>query len=138
MNLFDCFETTQDTGILTTSNSEGQVDVAIYSRPHVIDENTVAFIMRLRLSYENLQSNPHAAYMFIEKGQGYKGKRLYLTKLREETDPALIDSLRRKEPKTDYKSDEKSCLFYFHVDRVRPLVGDKDRQKRFSVTIKEN
>jgi hypothetical protein len=126
MNISDYFETAQGTGILATSNSEGQVDVAIYSRPHVTDENTVAFIMRSRLSHENLQSNPYAAYMFIEKGQGYKGKRLYLTKLREETDPALIDSFRRKERKADSKSDEKSFLVYFQIDRIRPLVGDND------------
>lgn len=125
MNLSDYFETTQGTGILATANSEGQVDVAIYSRPHVTDEDTIAFIMRPRLSHENLQSNPHAAYMFIEEGPGYKGKRLYLTKLREETDSTLIDSLRRKEHKA--KSDEKSFLVYFHIDMVRSLVGDKDR-----------
>lgn len=127
MNLSDYFETTQGTGILATSNSTGQVDIAIYSRPHVTDEDTVAFIMRPRLTHENLQSNPHAAYMFIEKTEGYNGRRLYLNKLREETDPALIDSLRRKERKADSKTDEKSFLVYFHVDRIRPLVGDKDR-----------
>ncbi|NIP23745.1 MAG: pyridoxamine 5'-phosphate oxidase family protein [Phycisphaerae bacterium] len=127
MNLSDYFENTQGTGILATSSSAGRVDVAIYSRPHVTDEDTVAFIMRPRLSHENLQSNPNAAYMFIEKGPGYKGKRLYLTKLREETDPDLIDSLRRKDRKHDVKSDEKSFLVYFHIDRIRPLVGDNDK-----------
>jgi len=127
MNLSDYFENTQGTSILATSNSTGQVDVAIYSRPHVTDEDTVAFIMRPHLSHENLQSNPHAAYMFIEEGPGYKGKRLYLTKLREETDPELIDSLRRKDRKHDAKSEEKSFLVYFHIDRIRPLVGDNDR-----------
>lgn len=127
MNLSDYFETTQGTGILATSNSAGRVDIAIYSRPHFTDEDTVAFIMRQRLTHENLHSNPHAAYMFIEKGPGYKGKRLYLTKLREETDSALIDSLRRKDGKHKAKSDEKSFLVHFHIDRIRPLVGDKDR-----------
>jgi hypothetical protein len=127
MNISDYFETAQGTGILATSNSEGRVDIAIYSRPHVTDENTVAFIMRPRLSHENLQSNPHAAYMFIEKTEGYKGIRLYLTRLREETDPALVDSFRRKGHKADSNSDEKSFLVYFQIDRIRPLVGDKDK-----------
>ena len=126
MNLSEYFETTQGTGILATSNSDGQVDIAIYSRPHVTDDDTVAFIMRDRLSHENLQSNPHAAYMFIEKTEGYKGKRLYLTKFREETDPEIIDSLRKKERKADSKG-EKSFLVYFHVDKIRPLIGDNDR-----------
>ena len=127
MNLSDYFENTQGTGILATANSEGKVDLAVYSRPHVTEEDTVAFIMRPRLSHENLQSNPHAACMFIEKGQGYKGKRLYLTRLREETDPALIDSFRRKGHKADSKSDEKSFLVYFKIDMVRPLVGDTEK-----------
>ncbi len=127
MNLSDYFENAQGTSILATANSEGQVDVAIYSRPHVTDEDTIAFIMRPRLSHENLQSNPHAAYMFIEEGPGYKGQRFYLTKLREETDAVLINSLRRKERKADSRIDEKSFLVYFHIDRIRPLVGDKGR-----------
>lgn len=127
MNLSDYFENTQGTSILATSNSDGQVDLAIYSRPHFTDEDTVAFIMRARLTHENLQSNPHAAYMFIEKTEGYKGKRLYLTKLREETDPELIDSLRRKGGKHKAKSDEKKFLVYFHIDRIRPLVGDNSQ-----------
>ena len=127
MNLSDYFENTQGISIVATSNTAGQVDLAIYSRPHFIDKDTVAFIMRARLTHENLQSNPHAAYMFIEEGPGYKGKRLYLTKLREETDPALIDSLRRKGGKHNAKSDEKKFLVYFHIDRIRPLVGDNDK-----------
>jgi hypothetical protein len=127
MNLSDYFENMQGTSILATSNSAGQVDLAIYSRPHFTDEETVAFIMRAHLTHENLQSNPHAAYMFIEEGTGYKGKRLYLTKLCEETDPELIDSFRRKGGKNKAKSDEKSFLVYFHIDRIRPLVGDNDK-----------
>ena len=127
MNLSDYFETTQGTGILATSNSAGRVDIAIYSRPHFTNEDTAAFIMRPRLSHENLQSNPHAAYMFIEEEPGYKGKRLYLTKLREDTDPVLIDSFRRKGGKHKTKSDEESSLVYFHIDRIRPLIGDNDR-----------
>ena len=127
MNLSEYFEITEGTGILATSNSDGQVDIAIYSRPHVTDENTVAFIMRQRLSHENLQSNPHAAFMFIERGAGYKGKRLHLTKLREETDLTLIDSMRRKPSRTHPDSGVKSFLVYFQIDRVRPLVGDKEK-----------
>jgi hypothetical protein len=39
--------------------------------------------MRDRLSHSNLLSNPHAAYLFIEDGPGYKGKRLYMSMVRE-------------------------------------------------------
>jgi hypothetical protein len=125
MNLQEYFENTEGLGMLATADSEGNVDAAIYARPHVLDEASVAFIMREHLSFKNLQSNPKAAYMFVEKGQGYSGKRLYLTKTREETDPDLIDKIRRK-PRGSYSEDDKSKahLVTFSIDRIRPLVGD--------------
>ena len=125
MNLSDYFEAAEGLGVLATADSEGRVDVAVYARPHVIDESTVAFIMAERLSHENLQSNPQAAYLFVEKGRGYKGKRLHLTRLREETDPAIIDSFRRREAKMCADKKSKSYLVYFRIERIRPLVGDE-------------
>ena len=80
MSLADYFENTKGLGVLATSDSDGNVDIAIYSRPYVIDETTIAFSMLERLSYANIQSNPRAAYLFMERGEGYVGKRLYLTK----------------------------------------------------------
>ncbi|HUT30800.1 MAG TPA: pyridoxamine 5'-phosphate oxidase family protein [Sedimentisphaerales bacterium] len=124
MNLYDYFENTEGLGVLATADSAGKVDAAIYARPHVTDENTVAFIMREHLTHQNLQSNPHAAYLFVEKGPGYVGKRLYLTKLREESDPALIDSLRRRTPKISREDASKEHVVYFRIDRIRPLVGN--------------
>jgi len=123
MTLYDYLENTSGTGVLATANSNGNVDIAIYARPHVIDENTVALIMNERLSYKNLTSNPKAAYLFLEKGPGYKGKRLYLTKTREETDVELIESMRRRKTDKYQESDLKKYLVYFSVDKIRPLVG---------------
>lgn len=123
MNLSDYFENTQGLGVLATADAEGKVDAAIYARPHVIDETSVAFIMREHLTHQNLQSNPHAAYLFVEKGEGYVGKRLYLTKVREETDPALIDSLKRRTTKVCADEGAKEYLVYFRIDKTRPLVG---------------
>jgi hypothetical protein len=123
MNLSDYFENTEGTGILATADSEGNVDIAIYARPHVIDETTVAFIMNERLSYRNLTSNPKAAYLFLEDASGYKGKRLYLTKTKEETDAEVINSMRRK-PDKYQESDLKKYLVYFSVDKIRALVGE--------------
>jgi hypothetical protein len=36
--------------VLATSDSGGKVSTAIYARPHVLEDSTVAFIMRNRLS----------------------------------------------------------------------------------------
>jgi len=125
MNLKEYFEKTDGTGVLATADADGRVDVALYARPHVIEDNTVAFIMRERLSHHNLRSNPQAAYMFIEKGPGYQGKRIYLTMLREETNTDLIKKLVRKEHGMDNpKDDANRYLVFFQIDKERPLIGD--------------
>ncbi len=124
MKLADYFEGVKGLGILGTADSEGKVDLAVYARPHVVDETTIALIMSDRLSHANLQSNPSAAYLFMEQGEGYVGRRLYLTKIREETDPERIDGMRR-EGARHYASDSKKYLVYFRVEKVRPLVGGR-------------
>jgi len=122
MSLVEYFENTEGVGILGTADSDGKVDMAVYARPHMIDDTTIAFIMRDRRSHKNVQSNPNAAYLFVEKGHGYNGKRLYLVKTGEETDPEVIQSFSRKERNAP-SSDEKRFLVYFAIDNVRPLVG---------------
>ena len=124
MSLSEYFENTKGTGVLATADSDGNVDVAIYARPHVIDENTVALIMNERLSYQNVTSNPKAAFLFMEDAGGYKGKRLYLTMTKEESDKEIIDSVRRKcSDKCDDTNSNKH-LVYFIVDNIRQLIGD--------------
>lgn len=127
MDLKEYFETVKGTGVLATADANGKVDVAIYARPHVMEDGAVAFIMADHLSHENLQSNPYAAYLFIEPGGGYEGKRLYLTKVKEETDPERIAALRRRATPGGYdpSEGERRFLVHFRLDRVRPLVGDE-------------
>ncbi len=122
MNLNTYFENTEGTGILSTADSDGKVDAAIYARPHFMDDGTIALIMRDRLTHHNLESNPYACYMFIEKGPGYKGKRLFLTKVQEEQDTELLQSLRRRQYIKE--TDESKFLVFFKIDKEIPLVGD--------------
>jgi len=90
MVLSEYFENAKGIGVLATSDADGNVNLAIYARPYIISEETIAFSMLERRSFKNIQSNPKAAYMFVEETEGYKGKRLYLTKSGEETDPERI------------------------------------------------
>ena len=62
--------------------------------------------------------------MFIEKAQGYKGKRPYLQKIREENDPELVQSIRRRKS-YDEEGEVVSggSAVYFKVVKTRPLVG---------------
>lgn len=124
MNFSEYFENTKGLGVLATSDSEGKVNAAIYSRPHIMEDGSIAFIMRDRLSHLNLQSNPRAAFLFMEDGAGYKGKRLYLIKIREEENTELIEKLSRRS-KTAYKkgSDESKFLVFFKLEKELPLIG---------------
>lgn len=115
------FESTKGTGVLATADSSGRVDTAIYARPHMTAEKEAAFIMADRLSHANVTENPNACYLFIEDGEGYRGKRLYLTRLREEKNTERINELRRRTPGTEPEGDR--FLVFFSVDRVRPLIG---------------
>ena len=125
MDLKNYFENTKGLGVLATADSEGKVDVAVYARPHVLDDTHVAFIMSDRLSHANLQSNGQAAYMFIEEGGGYQGKRLYLTKVSEETDTVKIAEVRRKQRKQSKPEDDK-FLVTFSVNTILPAVGNNE------------
>jgi hypothetical protein len=118
------FENTEGSGILSTADGNGRVDAAIYARPHFMDDGTIALIMRDRLTHYNLQSNPHACYMYIEKGPGYKGKRFFLTRVREEQDSELLQSLQRRQYINE--KDESKFLVFFKIDKELPLVGSGD------------
>ena len=113
---------------MSTADSSGNLTAAVYSRPHVMDDGTVAFIMADRLTHKNLESNPHAVYLFMESGEKYVGKRLYLTKTKEEKNSPLLDTLSRRVScpvDEDYKE---RYLVYFKVDKVLPLIGDKEKK----------
>jgi hypothetical protein len=123
MDLHEYFENAKGHGVLATADDNGKVDVAIYGKPHFMDDGTVAFIMADRLTHHNLQSNNQAAYLFKEEGNGYKGKRLFLTKLREEQDSELLYSL-RSDRYPPYKEPGKTrYLVFFKVEKVLPLIG---------------
>ena len=124
MELKPYFENAKGLGVLATSDADGNVDVAVYSRPHVMAEDTVAFIMHDRLTRHNLESNPHAAYLFVEEGSKSEGKRLFLTKTKEEKDTELLKSLRRR----NYGDKEGLYLVFFKVDKVLPVLGSQEKK----------
>jgi hypothetical protein len=123
VELKDYFQNTEGFGVLATADGDGKVNCAVYARPHVMEDGSLAFIMRDRLTHKNIQSNPYASYLFREDGQGYKGKRIYLTKIREEENPPLIDSLSRRPYSPDPSTEESKFLVYFKLEKERPLIG---------------
>ena len=121
MELKEYFEAKKGTGILTTADGAGRVNAAVFSRPHILADERIAFIMPDKLTHHNLQTNPHAAYMFIEADSRWKGKRLYLEKTGEEKDSELLKSLRRGH---HGKEDDLSrYLVFFKLEKELPLIG---------------
>ena len=133
MKLQEYFHNISGTGVLSTADSTGKVDAAIYSVPHIFDDGTLAFVMRERLTHLNLQSNPYAAFLFIENASGHRGIRLFLKKFNEETDSALIAKMTRRSltPEEDRQKGPK-FLVYFTVEKILPLIGSGE--SHFTVT----
>ena len=128
MNLNDYFETVKGIGILATADAQGKVNVAIYARPHFFEnDDACAFIMSDRLSHDNIRANPHAAYLFVEQGEGYLGRRLTLTMVNQETDLEKIKALRRRNVPS-IREEGSKYLVHFRIDAVRPLIGTDHEQ----------
>ncbi|HKL49175.1 MAG TPA: pyridoxamine 5'-phosphate oxidase family protein [Desulfuromonadales bacterium] len=124
MQMKDYFENTEGTGVMSTADGQGKVDAAIYARPHVTEDGTLAFIMRDRLTHSNLKENPYAAYLFMEKGGGYKGVRMFLKKVKEDTDSELIEKMTRRclSPEEDAAKGPKFAV-YFEIEKTLDLIG---------------
>lgn len=124
MDLKSYFENTTGTSVIATADSDGKVNMAVYSRPHVFDNGTIAFLMRKKLTHHNLQSNPYASYLFRESGPGYSGCRLHLKKIKEETDSPLLAKMTRGNltPEED-KAKGPKYLVHFTVEKILPLIG---------------
>ena len=129
MKLQDYFESATGVGVMSTADSGGKVDAAIYARPHIMDDGTIAFIMRDRLTHHNLLENPYATYLFIEAERGYKGLRLFLRKDREDQDLELIGQMTRRSltPEEDEAKGPK-FLVYFKIEKALKLIGSESPQ----------
>jgi hypothetical protein len=125
MNLKSYFQEHEGIGILATCDPNATVNMALYVKPLIINQTTIALVMRQRLSHQNLKADSHAAYMFIENGLDYKGIRLYLTMQREEINQSVVEAMRKEQPLIYPDNDDsEKYLVFFMVNRVRSLVGD--------------
>ncbi|MEK6198044.1 MAG: pyridoxamine 5'-phosphate oxidase family protein [Desulfobacterales bacterium] len=127
MTLKEYFNNTRGTGVLATADNEGRTDAAIYSRPHIMDDGSLAFIMRERLSLNNLQSNPYATFLFMEHDAHIKGMRLFMKKTGEDTNEELISRMTRRNltPEEDKAAGPKHIV-YFNLEKILSLVGGNE------------
>ncbi len=126
MSIAEYFQNAKGQGILATADKDGNVDAAVYAKPKILEENTIAFIMRDSLTHANVNSNLHACYLFVEnEGDGYRGLRLYLRRLYEEEDSERLHILRKADHNWIQETGElRGPLFLvvFRIDKIRAMI----------------
>lgn len=122
MDLQKYFEETKGLAVLSTANSDGEVSSAIYSRPHILEDGKIGFVMNDKRSYANLQTNPNASYLFMEKGDGYEGVRLYIKMVASTDDKDTVEKYHRHHC-TGKSLDCVKHFVSFEVVDARQLLG---------------
>jgi hypothetical protein len=115
-------------GALATSNKQGDVNVAVFGSPRMIDEDTVIMAIGDNRSQSYLKENPKASFIVVEPGEtrnDWKGARLYLEVDSMEGYGELLDSMRSKIRKIggDAAADAIKAAIRFKVVDVRPLIA---------------
>ena len=115
-------------GALATANKTGQVDVAVFGSPRMIDEDTVIMAIGDNRSFRNLQENPKASFIVIEPGGApmeWGGARIYLEVDSFERYGELLDSFRENIRKMagDRSANAIVAAIRFKITEVRPLIA---------------
>ena len=113
--------------LICTANTEGEVNVAVYGSPRMIDEDTVVLAVRNNRSYQNLQKNPKAAIIVVEPGEikhDSKAVRVYLEVTNIETDGDLLEKFREEIGARAGKevADSLRAALRLKITGVRPLI----------------
>lgn len=111
------------TGVIGTSNSAGEINLAIYAVPEIIDDETIVFGMTEGTTHKNLLQNPHASYLYIAPGEGYKGGRLNLLLAELKDAGELLEGKKvgLAAKCGEVVADALKYVAYFKVLGVRPL-----------------
>ncbi|AKB50944.1 hypothetical protein MSBRW_1691 [Methanosarcina barkeri str. Wiesmoor] len=126
-DLIDYFNKSPRLGVLSTSNTDGRVDSAVFGSPQMIDEKTVIAATADNRTFANLRKNPYALYTIMEPGDSitdWKGIRVYMILKEYGTSGKLLDMIRNEAAK--FVGEEGAKMIYasltFEVYEVRPLV----------------
>jgi len=115
-------------GTLSTTNKNGDVNVAIFGSPQMTDENTVVMGIGDNRSLSYLRENPKAVFIVMEPGNtpmDWKGCRVYLSVDRLEDHGDLLDSIRAKIAEAAGEAAAKMirAAIRFKVTDVRQLIA---------------
>jgi len=125
--LMELFNKYPRIGALATANKEGDVNVAVFGSPRMVDENTVVMGIGNNRSYRNLQRNPKAVFIVMEPGEtvtDWKGARVYLEAVDLDTDGEFYDQTKQHITKSSGVQAVKmiQAAVRFKITEVRPIV----------------
>jgi hypothetical protein len=125
--VMDLFNKRPRIGTLSTADRNGDVNVAVFGSPEMIDENTVIMGIGRNRSFRNLQENPKAVFMVVEPGKtvmDWKGARVYLEALEIEKGGGFFEEVKEGIAKVAGKAaaDIIHAAVRFRVTEVRPIV----------------
>jgi hypothetical protein len=111
-------------GVMATSDALGIVNTAIYARPHVVDEATVAWGMTEGRTHQNIVENPHAAYLFLTGDRGFVGCRLTLKLLKIEESGEMLKEIRLCTERAVNPAAALAIRYavWFTVTEIRPAI----------------
>lgn len=125
--VMDLFNRRPRIGTLSTANRNGEVNVAVFGSPQMIDENTVIMGIGRNRSFRNLQENPKAVFIIVEPGRtmmDWKGVRVYLEAMDIQNGGGFLEEVKEGIAKAAGKAaaDSIHAAVRFKVTEVRPVV----------------
>jgi hypothetical protein len=125
--VMDLFNKRPRIGSLSTANQKGEVNVAVFGSPQMIDENTVVMGIGRNRSFANLKKNPNAVFIVVEPGKtvmDWKGARVYLEALAIETGGGFYEQIKENIAKAagTAAADMIHAAIRFKITEVRPIV----------------
>jgi hypothetical protein len=111
-------------GIIASSDSSGNVNIAVYAKPHIVDDKTVAWGMTEGRTWKYLKENPNAAYLYMNPGQGYSGVRLKLSLKEFHESGDMLEKVKKHtaEIVSAAAAEAVKHVAYFEVEEIRPLI----------------
>jgi hypothetical protein len=125
--LMELFNKYPRIGALATANKEGDVNVAVFGSPRMVDENTVVMGIGENRSYRNLQRNPKAVFIVMEPGEtvmDWKGARVYLEAVDLVSEGEFYDQTKQNIAKAAGVQAARmiQAAIRFKITEVRPIV----------------
>ena len=125
--LMEYFNKQPRLGTLSTADKAGNVNVAYFGSPRMVDEKTVFMALGKNRTFANLQDNPHAVFMIMEPGESlpeWKGVRVYLTMTEYQTSGEKLDQIKQVIAEKAGESAAKMihAAVTFEIKEIRPLA----------------